>query len=125
MPSLFCSNLSGTCLHKIKLDSFSPKQLDTMVPTGKATFKVTVCCSSFKEKKVEIKQRQHQLLYFSQGRDSVHIELNISTARKADSAVGTASSKPVFPFDGQVSAPVLVCSTDIEEDNLNASFRIA
>lgn len=55
----------------------------------------------------------------------MHIELNISIARKADSTAGTAISKPVFPFGGQVSAPVLVCSTDIEEGNMNASFRKA
>lgn len=72
-----------------------------------------------------VKQRQHQLLFFSQGRDSMHIELNISMVRKADSAAGTAISKPVFPFGRQVSAPVLLCSTDIEEDNMNASFRKA
>lgn len=55
----------------------------------------------------------------------MHIELNISIARKDDSTAGTAISKPVFPFGRQVSAPVLVCSTDTEEDNTNASFRKA
>lgn len=54
-----------------------------MLPTRKAAHKIIVSCSSLKKK--EDRGTAQQLLFFSQGRGSMCIELN-STARKADSA---------------------------------------
>lgn len=69
--------------------------------TVEAAYNVIVRCSPLEKKEGGSKAKAASAAPLSQGRDWMHIELNISTARKTDSAAETALSKPVFPFGSQ------------------------